>query len=720
MAFWFWVVVLSILGLGLYELYSWFKQRNNPPLELNPSEEESAEKLQAELARARMKAAVLESRLQEAEARLETSEAQREEGSAALLAQEERYRQQLVQTEKAYQRQMVTLSERLSANGNGKSAFRNEAIVEYPVRMAAEVAAWKASVGGQPLVETAVFNDAGPLAHELIETIDAPDPAVDSAFEETADSLIEMPPVSETPAVNVTTPEPELMEAVVISNGLPQPEEDVLDQVVVLDEVPQVLVIEDQPVPEDDSIDQEEFDNPEPLMGDEPTTAEEIALDEEAAADLALSVVEVAPVDQGSRPDAAVPMDETSGGHDAEIAEQSSDAVVEVPQEAAMAAEESANDAYAPVEEIPPLENHWSDDLMSIAMQRVMARQLGSEMDADYLDEAEFLREMGIEPEYAQQEASAKRESWITDPLKEMANFLNGAEPDVNRESEVSTSANNHPERRPQQISGRMWEEVIFSSVDPPAKDDPGEHDLPIGLEAGNEGQIMPADEDEFEFQTEEEAIAAAVASILSRAPDPAADQISEVEEPWPGEEIVATVEETAVYEEADLPDAENEVEAIERAENPAVPGLEEVQTADIPETAEPAFEWQREPISWHAEYFANTTLSDKPFLVRQDDDINFEWLGNSPAKGLDPHSFSVRWSGNLLLEPGQYRFMASAPDGLRLWLNDRLVISAWYDQSEQTYQRDFAWPGGTIDVRVEHYENGGDAKALMTWERVA
>jgi hypothetical protein len=604
---------------------------------------------------------------------------------------------------------MVTLSERLNANGNGSSASRREVTVEYPVRMAAEVAAWKASLGGQPLVETAVFDDAGPLAHELIETIDAPDPAVDTVLEETADPLFETPPV------DVASPEQELMEAVVINEGLPEPENDVLDQVVVLDNIPQELEAEDQPVLEDDFVDEGVLNSEVPSTGEELLAGEDAPIDEEAAADPVLSAAHAATADEGPGLDAAVDLSEASAGDDALIPEQSDDAVFEEPQEATAAVEESANDARGPVEEIPPLENHWSDDLMSIAMQRVMARQLGSEMDADYLDEEEFLREMGIEPEYERQEASAKQENWITDPLKEMANFLNGDEPSLNREREIPTL----PERRSQEISGQMWEEVIFSSVEPAVKDVSGDSGIPLIPETGSDGQTVAVGEDESEPQTEEEAIAVAVASILSRAPDPVVDQLDEYEESLPGEEIVEQVEETAVSEEAIMLDAENEREAVEQLDDTVEPDHEEVQTPAVPEPAEPAFEWQREPIAWHAEYFDNTTLSDEPFLVRQDDDIDFEWLGDSPAKGLDPHSFSVRWSGNLLLEPGQYRFMASAPDGLRLWLNDRLVISAWYDQSEQTYQRDFAWPGGTIDVRVEHYENGGDAKALMTWERV-
>ena len=57
MAFWFWVVVLSLIGLGVYELYSWYKFKKNPPAEAAAVDEQPAPAVQAELARANMKKA---------------------------------------------------------------------------------------------------------------------------------------------------------------------------------------------------------------------------------------------------------------------------------------------------------------------------------------------------------------------------------------------------------------------------------------------------------------------------------------------------------------------------------------------------------------------------------------------------------------------------------------------------------------------------------------
>ena len=396
------------------------------------------------------------------------------------------------------------------------------------------------------------------------------------------------------------------------------------------------------------------------------------------------------------------------------------------------------------VQEIPPLENRWPD-LESIAMQRVMARQLASEMDADYLDYEEFLREMGIEADELPPEEPAERERWVTDPLQEMDTHINGSQQsssDVDQDEAVAETTDSDPV---QDITEQMWEEVIHGPGEPGgAFINETENDL-TGDDQQASGAVdsAPPAEDavlDFESEGEEGAIAATVATILSRAPEGDVEYFNEDllqeadsgsggreddDDDFPAaeqEEFLAVVED---IDEAPPDSAPPDALAAEAAADEVTDAdpfgtMAELVQEEAPEEEEPAFVWERRPVAWQAEYFDNTRLANEPALVRQDSDIDFEWLDKAPGPGLMPRTFSVRWSGNLTLEAGQYRFTASAPDGLRLWLNDRLVLSAWYDQSEQTYLREFTWPGGTMDVRLEHYENGGDAKAFLTWERVA
>jgi len=123
----------------------------------------------------------------------------------------------------------------------------------------------------------------------------------------------------------------------------------------------------------------------------------------------------------------------------------------------------------------------------------------------------------------------------------------------------------------------------------------------------------------------------------------------------------------------------------------------------------------------WRGEYFNNPTLSGPPALVRDDVQIDFNWGAGSPAPGLiGVDGFSVRWTRELNLPAGMYRFTMTVDDGGRLWVNNHLLIDAWRDQPPTTYTGDIYLPGGPVPVRMEYYENTGGAFARLSWAPVS
>lgn len=118
----------------------------------------------------------------------------------------------------------------------------------------------------------------------------------------------------------------------------------------------------------------------------------------------------------------------------------------------------------------------------------------------------------------------------------------------------------------------------------------------------------------------------------------------------------------------------------------------------------------------WRGEYYPNMYLSGVPALVRDDAEIQFAWGTGAPAPGLPLNRFSVRWTRTLNLQPGRYRFTVTADDGVRLWVNSRLLIDAWRDQSATTYSGDIEVPGGGVPVKLEYYENSVDAEIRLSW----
>jgi hypothetical protein len=122
---------------------------------------------------------------------------------------------------------------------------------------------------------------------------------------------------------------------------------------------------------------------------------------------------------------------------------------------------------------------------------------------------------------------------------------------------------------------------------------------------------------------------------------------------------------------------------------------------------------------NWRGEYFNNTTLSGSSALVRDDAAINFDWGSGSPASGVNADEFSVRWTQDLDLPAAHYRFTATVDDGVRLWVNNHLLIESWRDQATTTYTGDIFLPGGKIPVKMEYYENQGFAVARLSWAEV-
>ena len=61
------------------------------------------------------------------------------------------------------------------------------------------------------------------------------------------------------------------------------------------------------------------------------------------------------------------------------------------------------------------------------------------------------------------------------------------------------------------------------------------------------------------------------------------------------------------------------------------------------------------------------------------DAEIDFAWGTESPVpQYLIRDAFSVRWTGTLDLPAGEYEFTTSTDDGVRLWVNEQLIIDKW------------------------------------------
>jgi PA14 domain len=121
----------------------------------------------------------------------------------------------------------------------------------------------------------------------------------------------------------------------------------------------------------------------------------------------------------------------------------------------------------------------------------------------------------------------------------------------------------------------------------------------------------------------------------------------------------------------------------------------------------------------WLGQYYNNQSLSGDPALVRNDNDINFDWGSNSPAPGLIPNEhFSARWTRAIYFSPGNYRFFVEADDGVRVWVDDKSVIDEWHSASGSMYSVDVQnLSEGPHTIKVEYYQDAGLARIHVWWK---
>lgn len=119
-------------------------------------------------------------------------------------------------------------------------------------------------------------------------------------------------------------------------------------------------------------------------------------------------------------------------------------------------------------------------------------------------------------------------------------------------------------------------------------------------------------------------------------------------------------------------------------------------------------------------EYFTNMNLNGKPERIVIDKTINFMWNDKGPFDDFQVDNFSVRWSGYIKPDKSdKYTFDVSSDDGIRLYLDDKLVIDDWNDHALMTNSYTVNLEANKFyKIKLEYYENGGGAIVKFGWRK--
>ena len=117
------------------------------------------------------------------------------------------------------------------------------------------------------------------------------------------------------------------------------------------------------------------------------------------------------------------------------------------------------------------------------------------------------------------------------------------------------------------------------------------------------------------------------------------------------------------------------------------------------------------------ASIYDDRYLSDLK-VTRVDSQINFDWSQGSPDSSVDVDTFSIMWNGGIMVpEEGEYTFYTGSDDGVKLYVNDLLIIDRWFDQGLTEYSGSVYLRAGIVyPIRLEYYDNGGSAAIYLKW----
>jgi hypothetical protein len=115
--------------------------------------------------------------------------------------------------------------------------------------------------------------------------------------------------------------------------------------------------------------------------------------------------------------------------------------------------------------------------------------------------------------------------------------------------------------------------------------------------------------------------------------------------------------------------------------------------------------------------YFDTPDLTGK-VLARTDQQVSFDWNTGAPVSGVGS-DYTVRWSGRVQARfSEQYRFATLTAGGVRLWIDNKLIIDNWSPHA-LTVNSGYASlsAGKRYNVRLEYLNTGGAATAKLYWD---
>ncbi len=121
---------------------------------------------------------------------------------------------------------------------------------------------------------------------------------------------------------------------------------------------------------------------------------------------------------------------------------------------------------------------------------------------------------------------------------------------------------------------------------------------------------------------------------------------------------------------------------------------------------------------NWTAQYYNNPTLSGTPVYTETlPNGINFNWGVGSPNPSVPVDNFSARFTSTQVFPvAGTYQFVVTSDDGVRVFINNQLMLDQFVPRAVTTDSFQMNMPAGPVSMVVEYFEGIDQAALQFQW----
>ncbi|AVR00505.1 hypothetical protein OBCHQ24_16330 [Oceanobacillus iheyensis] len=122
----------------------------------------------------------------------------------------------------------------------------------------------------------------------------------------------------------------------------------------------------------------------------------------------------------------------------------------------------------------------------------------------------------------------------------------------------------------------------------------------------------------------------------------------------------------------------------------------------------------------WYGLAFPKKDLTGNPKLLGYDpqiQELNLNWGTGSPAEGIPVDNFSTMFQRNIETGTGKYKLKVAANDGVRVFIDNSLVLDEWDNKSNGYWDKTLNLTAGKHKIFVQQYEETGISNLNVSLE---